>query len=117
MQLECSFVHATVGHGLDRDLLDMIGLYLVERHAPLQHRCDSLLTLVVMSLLGATRARSALRDVELFGGAPLCDVILEDHHRLLLFSFDVVREVLAALNFGGDGDVLRIKAHLVTTEF
>ena len=53
----------------------------------------------------------------MFGGAPLCDVILEDHHRLLLFSFDVVREVLAALNFGGDGDVLRIKAHLVTTEF
>ena len=51
MQLECSFVHATVGHGLDRDLLDVIGLYLVERHAPFKHRRDSLLSLVFMGLL------------------------------------------------------------------
>ena len=65
MQLECSFVHATVGHGLDRDLLDVIGLYLVECHAPLEHRCDAFLSFVVMGLLGAARARSALGDVEL----------------------------------------------------
>ena len=51
MQLECSFVHATVGHGLDRDLLDVVRLYLVERHASLEHRCDAFFSLVVVSLL------------------------------------------------------------------
>ena len=90
MQLECSFVHATVGHGLDSDLLDVVGLYLVERHASLQHRCDAFLSLVVVGLLGSTRARSALGDVKLLRGAPLRDVILEDYYRPLLLSFDVV---------------------------